>query len=248
MIDGTLIDLGRSGGLYAAAMSQWTTTIISHLTHVRTLRRERDADPNLGARVQAVKQFQHARFVRDYADLLTSSRYRAAATFFLDELYGPEDFSARDAEFERVVPLMAHLLPHEVVSTIADLMELHSLTEELDQRTAAALDSTELDEQSYRGAWLQVGCRSDRERQLTLLIDSGRALDRHTHSKVVLTTLRVMRRPAQAAGLGRLQAFLEAGMSAFARMAGAQDFLRVIEQNEARTIDDFFSEKKNPAE
>jgi hypothetical protein len=243
MSDWALIDFGRGEGLYAAEMSQWITTIISRLTNVRALRRERDADPNLGAKVQAVKQFQHARFVRDYTDLLTSSRYRAAAMFFLDELYGPADFSARDAEFERVVPMMARVLPHEVVRTIADLMELHSLTEELDQRMAAALNSAEIDEASYRGAWLQIGRRLDRERQVALLLESGRALDRHTRSKVVLTTLRVMRRPAQAAGYGRLQAFLEAGMSAFARMAGAQDFLRVIEHNEARTIDDLFSEK-----
>lgn len=229
--------------LYAAEMSQWTTTIVSRLTHVRELRRERDADPNLSARVQAVKRFQHARFVRDYADLLTSPRYRAAAIFFLNELYGPADFSARDAEFERVVPLMARLLPHEVAGTIADLMELHSLTEELDQRMGAVLSSAEVDEQSYRDAWLQIGRRLDRERQVALLLESGRELDRHTRNKVVLTTLRVMRRPAQAAGLGRLQAFLESGMSAFAGMAGAQDFLRVIEQNEARIIDDLFSEK-----
>jgi len=234
--------------LYAAEMSQWTTTIVSRLTHVRELRRERDADPNLSAKVQSVKQFQHARFVRDYADLLTSPRYRAAAIFFLDELYGPADFSARDAEFERVVPLMARLLPHEVVGTIADLMELHSLTEELDQRMGAVLSSAEVDEQSYRDAWLQIGRRLDRERQVALLLESGRALDRHTRNKVVLTTLRVMRRPAQAAGLGRLQAFLESGMSAFAGMAGAKDFLRVIEQNEARSIDDLFSEKQNPVE
>lgn len=243
MVDGSLIEFGRAGGLYSAAMSQWTTAIISRLTHVRALRRERDADPNLGARVQAVKHFQHARFARDYAALLASQRYCAAAMFFLDELYGPEDFSARDAEFERVVPLMARLLPHEVVRTIADLMELHSLTEELDQRMAAVLNSADVDERSYRGAWLRVGRRSDRERQLALLLESGRALDRHTRSRVVLATLRVMRRPAQAAGLGRLQAFLEIGMCAFAGMAGAQDFLRVIEQNEKRTIDDLFSEK-----
>ena len=211
--------------------------------HVRALRREREADPNLRARIQAVKKFQHARFTRDYFALLASPRHCAAARFFLDELYGPEDFSARDAEFERVVPLMARLLPLEVVRTIAELMELHSLTEELDQRMAAALNSADIDEQSYRGAWLRVGRRSDRERQLVLLVESGRALDRHTRSKVVLTTLRVMRRPARAAGLGRLQALLEVGMSAFAGMAGAEDFLRAIEQNEAQTIDDFFSER-----
>ena len=118
---------------------------------------------------------------------------------------GPTDFTARDAEFERVVPLMARVLPDEVMRTIADLIELHSLTEGLDQEMAAALNSADLDERSYRAAWLAVGRRADRERQLALLLAIGRALDRHTRSKLLATTLRVMRGPAQAAGLGRLQ-------------------------------------------
>ncbi|HEY6354887.1 MAG TPA: hypothetical protein VIY30_10395, partial [Burkholderiaceae bacterium] len=209
-------------------MSQWAREVVARLAHVLRLRREREADPGLRARVEAIKQFQHARFKRDYAALLASPRYCAAATFFLNELYGPEDFAARDAEFERVVPLMARVLPEEVKRTVADLIELHSLTEELDQRMAAALNSADIDERSYRGAWQRVGRRPDRERQLALMLECGRALDRHTRSKLLGTTLRIMRGPAHAAGLGRLQDFLEAGMSAFAGMAGAQDFLQII--------------------
>jgi hypothetical protein len=191
--------------------------------------------------VLAVKQFQHARFRRDYGALLADPRYRDAANFFLDELYGPVDFAARDAELGRVIPWMAHVLPDKVMRTVADLIELHSLTEELDQQMAAALHSAALDERSYRDVWVRVGRRADRERQLALLLSSGCALERHTRSKVVAGTLRMMRGPAHAAGLGRLQSFLEAGMSAFARMAGAAEFLRLIENNESRTIIDLFA-------
>jgi len=226
--------------LYAGAMSQWTTAIVVLLTRVRDLRRQRDADPRLLARVLAVKQFQHARFMRDYAALLADTRYSKAAKFFLDELYGPVDFAARDAEFERVVQWMARMLPDEVMHTIADLIELHSLTEELDQQMAAGLSSSQLDERSYRAAWLRVGRRADRERQLALLLAAGRALDRYTRSKILAATLRIMRGPAQAAGLAQLQSFLEGGMSAFASMAGSAEFLRRIEDNESRTIGDFF--------
>jgi len=224
-------------------MSQWATTIVSRLTRVRDLRREREAEPGLGARVRAVKQFQHARFARDYAALLVNPRYSDAARFFLDELYGPKDFAARDAEFERVIPWMARVLPDEVMRTIADLIELHSLSEELDQQMAAALGSADLDERSYRGKWQVVGRRADREKQLALLLATGHALDRYTRTRVLGATLRVMRAPAQAAGLGQLQAFLEAGMSAFAGMRGAGDFLTFIETNESCTISDLFSHK-----
>ena len=228
-------------------MSQWTRAIVAQLTAVQDLRRQRDADPGLLARVLAVKQFQHARFMRDYAALLADARYGKAARFFLDELYGPVDFAARDSEFERVVPWMARMLPDEVMRTIANLIELHSLTEELDQEMAAVMNSPDLDGRSYRVAWLRVGRQTDRERQLSLLLAAGRALDRYTRSKILAATLRIMRGPAQAAGLARLQSFLEGGMSAFASMAGAAEFLRAIEDNESRTISDLFVlEKEKP--
>jgi hypothetical protein len=86
-----------------------------------------------------------------------------------------------------------------------------------------------------------VGLRSARDRQLTLLLSAGRALERHTRNKLLTGTLRLMRAPAQAAGYGRLQSFLEAGMDAFAGMGGAREFLQVIEDNERRTIDDLFT-------
>ena len=224
-------------------MSQWTSTIIGRLNRVRELRRQREEDPILGARVEAVKRYQHARFAHDYMGLLGDARYAVAASFFLEELYGPGDFAARDAEFERVVPWMAHVLPDDVMRTIADLIELHALTEELDQQMAAASSSQEIDERSYRAAWLLVGRRPDRDRQLALLLAIGRELDRHTRSRILGATLRMMRRPAQVAGLGRLQAFLEAGMSAFAGMAGAESFLRTIQLNETRVIDNLFGGK-----
>jgi len=224
-------------------MLPWAATIIARLQRVQELRRNREADAGLRVGVNAVKQFQHARFRHDYAELLASPRYGEAARFFLDQIYGPADFAARDAEFERVVPLMARVLPDDVKYTLGNLIELHLLTEELDQQMAAGLSQAEIDERSYRAAWLRVGRRADRERQLALLLSTGKALERYTRSKMLAATLRMMRGPAHAAGLGRLQSFLEAGMSAFAGMGGAADFLRVIEDNEARAIADFFCPK-----
>jgi len=227
-------------------VSQWTPIIAERFGRVRALRRERDADQDLHARVEAVKRFQHARFARDYAALSSNPRYARAARFFLEELYSPGEFAGRDAEFERIVPWAARLLPSDLMRTIADLSELHALTEELDQDMAYSLRSADLDDRCYRAAWGKVGRRADRERQLQLLLAVGRELERHTRSNALAAMLKVMRRPAKAAGFGRLQAFLEAGMTAFAEMRGAQSFLRTIELNELRMIELLCDEKQNP--
>jgi len=60
----------------------------------------------------------------------------------------------------------------------------------------------------------------------------GQALDRHTRSFVLRASLKAMRGPARAAGMGALQTFLEAGFDAFGAMGGAREFLAIIHARE----------------
>jgi hypothetical protein len=219
-------------------MAQPTQQIRDHLEQVVSLRSARSADSALAGRVAAIKRYQHDRFSRDYADLLASDRFAEAARFFLNDLYGPADFADRDAQFGRVVPAMARLLPADVMHTVAQLAELHAVSESLDQEMARRLGGKAVDDRSYRAAWQAVGRHADREHQLRLLIAIGTALDRHTRSALLPTTLRLMRGPARAAGLAQLQSFLERGLAAFVSMRGAQQFLERIHANEQRVIDD----------
>lgn len=216
--------------------------IRGHLQHVSKLRAARGTDSTLASRVAAIKRHQHARFERDYASLLASARYGAAARFFLDDLYGPADFAKRDAQFGRVVPSLRRFLPADVVNIVAALAQLHALSEDLDQDMARALTvEEELDERSYRAAWQQVGRSVDRERQLALLLEIGTALDRHAQSPLLSVTLKLMRGPAKAAGLSELQSFLERGLAAFTAMHGAQEFLETVTRNERRLIVELFT-------
>jgi hypothetical protein len=217
-------------------------SIRAHLEQVAELRSARIADTELARRVAAIKQYQHARFGRDYANLLSSERYGEATRFFLNDLYGPADFGDRDTQFGRVAPAMARVLPDNVMHTVVQLAELHALTEDLDQAMARALAEGAVDEQSYRAAWRAVGRSADRQRQLALLIAIGTSLDRHTRTPLLKTTLRLMRGPASAAGFAQLQAFLERGLAAFISMRGAGEFLNTVNANEQRMIDDLFSE------
>jgi len=206
--------------------------ITEQLQTVARLRAGRRADPALGARVQALKAYQARRFARSYADLLASPRYAAAARFFLDELYGPQDFAARDTQFERIVPALVRLFPHEIVETVDRLGALHALSEALDDGMAQHLPAGPVDPAGYAAAWQACGRAPAREQQIALTTAIGAALDRYTRNRLLRGTLRLMRGPAQAAGLGALQQFLEAGFDAFGSMGGAADFLDRIGRNE----------------
>ncbi len=213
-------------------MSNQREKILEHLRAVVAERARRAADSLLASRVLAVKAYQHSRFEQTYADMLNDPGRASAARFFLDELYGPRDYSARDAQFERVVPALVRLFPAEIVDTIELLAELHAMSEMLDSRMGAAMPSARVDEAVYAQTWRGVGTPELRERQIQLMFDVGMALDRHTRSVVLRNTLRLMRRPAAAAGLGALQAFLEAGFESFRQLRGATDFLRTIADRE----------------
>lgn len=206
--------------------------ITAHLAKVETERRRRQADPALAARVRALKDYQHRRFQHTYADLLAQPRYTRAAAFFLEELYGPHDFAERDAQFARIVPALVRLFPREIVGTVADLAVLHALSEELDTAMALQLGDGLLSAHAYVSAWQAVGRAPDRERQIDLMHRIGQALDRYTANPLLRHSLRMMRRPARAAGLGALQQFLEKGFDTFRELRGAEPFLRTISDRE----------------
>jgi hypothetical protein len=206
--------------------------ILEHLSTVAALRAHRATDPALAQRVQALKAYQARRFECTYADLLAHPRYQGAARFFLDELYGPQEFTARDTQFSRIVPALVRLFPAELVATVAMLGELHALSESLDDSAARHLPRLPPDPPGYALAWLTTGRAPAREQQIDLTLRIGAAMDRYTRNRLLRTTLRMMRGPAQAAGLSELQQFLERGFDAFKAMNGAGDFLRWVGERE----------------
>jgi len=208
------------------------TLILQHLDTVAAERQRRARDAALETRVRAVKAYQHRRFARTYADLLSTPRYAKAARFFLDDLYGPHDFNERDDQFARIVPALVRLFPQEIVSTVRTLAELYAISEVLDTQMAAACPAPEMAAPAYLAAWQTTGRPADRERQIALMLDVGAALDRYTRNPLLRHTLRLMRGPARAAGMGALQTFLERGFDTFREMRGAQEFLATIAARE----------------
>ena len=161
-----------------------------------------------------------------------TERRKRAANFFLNELYGPQDFTQRDAQFSRIVPALVRLFPSDTVATVESLAAVHALSERLDTAMAIHLGGALPARASYVRAWQATGEPAARARQIELVMSVGEALDRHTRSFVLRTSLKAMRGPARAAGMGALQTFLESGFEAFGAMGGAREFLATIHARE----------------
>ncbi|MDP2007496.1 MAG: hypothetical protein Q8K45_17630 [Rubrivivax sp.] len=232
--------------------------ILASLQAVATQRALRKQEPGLAERVQAMKAYQHARFMQTYADMLAHPRYGGAALFFLEDLYGPGDFTSRDDQFARIVPGLVRMFPRDIVVTVQSLGQLHALSEELDTAMAkawrslvrgedAAGDVMGIDGARYGHCWRSVAGPVERERQIALMLAVGEALEGYTRNPLLRTSLRLMRGPAQAAGLGALQSFLERGFDTFRAMRGAREFLSTVATRERALAAALFGGADAPA-
>ena len=215
----------------------------AHLERLKSLRGV-SAVPPPG--LEALKAFQSRRLAQSYADIAVQPRYRMATSFFLDDLYGPKDFSRRDDAMMRILPVMVRTIPAKGVEAATLAVELEALSESLDHRTALELEPGPVDDESYARAYRAGSTRAERERQIELIVTVGKDLDWLVKKPLVYTTLKLMRGPARLAGLQDLQDFLERGFEAFRAMDGAVEFLALIRDREMEILNRLFSGAPRP--
>jgi hypothetical protein len=210
----------------------------------------RDARNGL-PQLSLLRQWQSRRLAASFEDFLANPRMRPAAEFFLSDLYGDKDFSARDRDAARILPMMARLLPDTLLRAATEAIELAVLSHALDLRMAEQLalrkqPMAPLSVADYARAYRQGGYRRLRRHQIELVLRVGYALDAAVKKHGVHKLLRASRIPAQLAGLSELQAFLERGFTAFEALGGAEDFLEAVAARERGVSERLFAGDPKP--
>lgn len=206
---------------------------------------------NRSPRLAEVRRWQARRLERSFRGFLEDARTAPAARFFLTDVYGDHDFSRRDADIARVLPMMQRLLPGALLGTVADGIGLAALSHAFDLRVAAALErlapaAAPLDVALYARAYREVGLPRLRARQIALVRAVGGGLAVALRQPGIGTLLRASRVPARAMGLGELQGFLERGVAAFRGMGDARAFVAAIAEGERRVSERLFAGDPDP--
>lgn len=237
-------------------MSELPTTkdaarLIQQLRRGGPGRHRRVAARELSPEMKLLRTWQSQRLAQTHADFLQSPRYRAAAEFFLSDIYAPRDFSQRNQDIKRMYQSMLKILPERVLHTLGVVIELHQFTDELDQLLLDVLVNQigitdTITAEQYAEAYRLCDNYEDRARQIALVVEVGHGVDRLVRLPLIGMTLRVARRPAQMAGWHELQDFLERGFMAFKQMRGAAEFLNTIQQREMQILDRIFAGHPEP--
>lgn len=218
--------------------SEIQARILGHLMQLDALRGSGVSKAALQPRAW-LKSWQAQRLATSHEALLQSSRYAPAARFFLDDLYGPKDHRLRDQDLARVLPKLLKLLPQSAQWTLAQALHMDVISETLDAQMAECLVQVgalrfegDLDAKRYTLAYRTVGQVQQRQEQLDLVLQIGHSLDQLTRLPMLSASLKLMKKPAELAGLSELHGFLQRGFTAFAHMKGADDFLQSIVREE----------------
>ena len=198
-----------------------------------------------------LREWQANRLRETYDDLLHSKKYGRASQFFLTDIYGTKDFSQRDADAENAYNSMRKYLPDRLLTTLGKAIELNALTQQLDLQLLDVLVNQlgmrdELTAVSYAEAYRICDNYDARAYQIDLLMELGDGLDKLIRIPMVGMILRAARRPANRAGWGELQDFLERGFAAFKQMGKAKPFLKIVEERERAILENIFASRPDP--
>jgi hypothetical protein len=198
-----------------------------------------------------LRQWQARRLEAGFQDFLADAKMRPAAEFFLSDLYSDRDFSARDRDAAKLLPMMARFLPDSLLHAATGAIELAVLSHAFDLRLAQFLAARRqplapITLADYGAAYRSAAYPRLRRHQVDLVLEVGQSLDAAVHKHGVFKLLKASRLPAQLAGLSELQQFLERGFTAFAALGGADAFLSEIGRREYVASERLFAGHPDP--
>lgn len=190
--------------------------------------------------IHALQTWQCDRLLVSHDDLAQQKRYQKAMAFFVEELYGPKDFSQRDADLARVIPKLAKVLPEKAMSAMNDALSLNALSFELDMEMAQYLTQhypgLPIDRHSYAQAYRYVRRERDRQHQIAIISHLGDQLADVIKIRGIGMLISISRRPAKVAGVLALHEFLARGFDAFKAIGDVQSFIQPVLQRETQMM------------
>lgn len=212
-------------------MSDSTKQIIRHLHGIRTMQ-EIAEKAGLMSSIRSVQTWQCKRLLVSHQEMYQQKRFKPAVEFFINELYGPNDFSQRDQDIARIVPKMSKFLPEKALQSLASALHLNTLSFELDFDLAKQLVGVDISRDSYAKAYVNCDNLATRQQQIDYIRTLGNDLADVVKMKGISSLLFISRKPAKMAGVLALHEFLDKGFKSFKNLGNVEDFITPVVNKE----------------
>lgn len=202
-------------------------------------------NPDLFQRLQDVQAWQKQRMQRTHAQQFAEKQNVLMAEYFLNRLYGGPDFDALAQQIARLSKY-AHkaekLIPDNAVKTGTAGVELAILAVQLDEQVAMQLlqdyhPYEKLTDEMMRQTYLKLDQGSGRLKQLDLLDQLGKSLDKYMRSFVVYAAFKMCKGAAAKYSFDVMYDFMQDGFLAMKPLKSAEKFVKEFTAVERRIID-----------
>ncbi len=193
---------------------------------------------------RTLQAFQSARLNDTYADLKNDPEYAKIGHFFFEKLYAPEDFSFRDTSIKNLHRLLKGKVYKGMVTAITQVIELHELSDMLDDRMVERMIKTGVGENMemdhYQEIYRSLDNYDQRIYQIKLSTEVTRAFHKLSKKWVVALSLKTVRSAAHFIGMGKIIDFVYEGYDGFRTIKKIDFFVETVEQRETAWHDEIW--------
>lgn len=225
--------------------------LLHDLQHNEALRHQPITGTELDPHLVLLRTWQSERLANTYADLLADKQYRPACEFFLSDIYAPRDFSQRDHDTQRIHDFLSRVFPAHMVQLLTDVVELNTLSAELDQQLVNVLvDQLNVTDritlELYAEGYRLCDNFSAREHQIDLVTRVVTQVGEGARKRIIGVAMKLARIPVYQAGWVELYDFLRHGYDAFRQMRDVTSFVQIVEQRERHILSQLFANPPVP--
>ena len=188
--------------------------------------------------------YQANRIKGTYNDFSEILQYKRLVSFFFEQIYGPSDFGFRNNSIKSLHNKLNTFLKGEIISAVGKVIELHELSDSLDDKMVEIMRRFELSHNltphEYGKVYRECDNYETRKYQINLMIESVKEIHNVSQMRFIGLTLHAVSSPAKLAGMGKIMDFLVEGYEAFHSVNDIEKFLNSINKRENELNDRLF--------
>lgn len=184
----------------------------------------------------ALQTFQSERISSTYTDLRQDPEYTMIGDFFFTKLYAPQDFTFRDTSIKKLHATLDGKLYKGMIKGVTQVIELHELTDELDDLMVHQMMAFNVDETLTMADYKKVYKSLDNYDQRLHQIHLGAQVTRTFHglSKkwVVGISLKTVKTAAAVLNIKPIIDFIYEGYTSFKQIDHIDYFIDTVLERE----------------